>query len=154
MDGRAISTRLQKLRAPLVPGRVRSLKGQSFSYLPHRFLHDGFLSFLAGDELHLYVFLLLAGNRQGVSFYGVDAICTVLRIPLERYRQARNALIAKDLIAFACWCVCPQVPEGEGPWAEIAEYGAGTRRRLRAWSRSCGRTTDCPSSRPAHWLGA
>jgi hypothetical protein len=100
MDGRAISTRLQKLRAPLVPGRVRSLKGQSFSYLPHRFLHDGFLSFLAGDELHLYVFLLLAGNRQGVSFYGVDAICTVLRIPLERYRQARNALIAKDLIAF------------------------------------------------------
>ena len=97
---RGINRRLQKLRAPLVPSRVRGLRGQSFSHLSHRFLSDGFLSSLADDELYLYVFLLLAGNRQGVSFYGVDAICAVLRLPLERYLQARNALIAKDLIAF------------------------------------------------------
>jgi len=91
---------LETLRAPLVPDRVRTIDGQSFSFLPHRFLRDGFLSSLDGDELCLYVFLLLAGNRLGVSFYGVDAICAVLRIPLERYIHARNALVAKDLIAF------------------------------------------------------
>jgi len=91
--------RLQALRAPLVPDRVRAIDGQSFSFLPHRFLRDGFLSALDGDELRLYVFLLLAGNRLGVSFYGVDAICTVLRLPLERYLQARDTLLGKDLIA-------------------------------------------------------
>lgn len=92
--------RLEALRAPLLPDRVRTIDGQSFSFLPHRFLRDGFLSSLDGDELRLYIFLLLAGNRLGVSFYGVDAICAVLRIPLERYIQARNALVVKDLIAF------------------------------------------------------
>lgn len=98
--GRAMSRRLQQLRAPLIPDRVREIKGQSFAYLSHRFLRDGFLSSLAGDELYLYIFLLLASNRKGVSFYGLDAICAVLRIPLERYLQARNSLIAKDLVAF------------------------------------------------------
>ena len=93
-------TRIQKLRSPLLPDRVRSIRGQSFSYIPHRFLRDGFISTFNGDELRLFVFLLLAGNRQGVSFYGVDAICGVLRLPLEPYIQARNALIAKDLVAF------------------------------------------------------
>jgi hypothetical protein len=100
MSGHASQQRLAKLREPLVPGRVRTIGGQSFSFLHHRFLRDGFLTSLAGDELRLYVFLLLAGNRLGVSFYGVDAICAVLRIPLERYIQARNALAAKDLVAF------------------------------------------------------
>jgi len=100
MPGRPPSPpRLQALRAPLVPERVRAIDGQSFSFLPHRFLRDGFLSSLDGDELRLYVFLLLAGNRLGVSFYGVDAICAVLRIPLERYLQARDSLMARDLIA-------------------------------------------------------
>lgn len=97
---RPTNKRLDELRAPLVPDRVRSINGQSFSFLPHRFLRDGFLSCLDSDELHLYVFLLLAGNRLGVSFYGVDAICAVLCTPLERYIQARNALVAKDLIAY------------------------------------------------------
>jgi len=98
--GRQGDERLHRLRAPLVPRRVRDIRGQTFAFLPHRFLRDGFLSSLAADELHLYVFLLLAANRHGVSFYGVDAICAVLHLPLERYLHARNALIAKDLIAF------------------------------------------------------
>jgi hypothetical protein len=92
--------RLDELRKPLVPDRVRSIGGQSFSFLPHRFLRDGFLSSLDADELRLYVFLLLAGNRLGVSFYGVDAICTVLRLPLEHFLHARQALMNKDLVAF------------------------------------------------------
>jgi len=84
-------------REPIVPQRVRGINGQSFAFIPHRFLRDGFLSSLDLEQLALYLFLLLAADRYGMSFWGYDAICSILRMPLERYLQARNALIGKDL---------------------------------------------------------
>lgn len=87
-------------RAPIVAERVRSIRGQSFAFLPHRFLRDGFLCSLSGDELRLYVFLVLASDRQGISFYGFERICSVLTMCLDEFLEARNGLIAKDLIAF------------------------------------------------------
>jgi hypothetical protein len=88
------------LRVPLVPERVRRIAGQGFGFIPHRFLRDGFLSSLERDELALYLFLVLVANRDGVSFYGYDAICELLRMPAECYLEARNRLIDQDLIAF------------------------------------------------------
>lgn len=87
-------------RAPIVAERVRSIRGQSFAFIPHRFLRDGFLCSLSGDELRLYVFLVLAADRQGISFYGFERICSVLTMCLDEFLEARNGLIAKDLIAF------------------------------------------------------
>jgi hypothetical protein len=87
------------IRAPIVPERVRRIDG-SFAFIPHRFLRDGFFASLAPDELRLYVALLLAGDRNGVSFYHYDTLCSLLEIPVERYLFARNALIDKDLVAY------------------------------------------------------
>jgi hypothetical protein len=87
-------------RAPILAHRVRSVGGQSFAFLPHRFLREGFLASLAPDELRLYVLLVLAADRNGLSFYHYDSICSLLEITLETYIRARNALIDKDLIAF------------------------------------------------------
>jgi hypothetical protein len=87
-------------RTPIVPQRVRSIGGHSFAFLPHRFLREGFFASLAPDELRLYVLLVLAADRIGLSFYHYDSICSLLEIPLETYLRARNALIDKDLIAF------------------------------------------------------
>lgn len=87
-------------RAPILPQRLRSIGGQSFAFLPHRFLRDGFFASLAPDELRLYVVLVLAADRYGLSFYHYDSLCSLLEIPLDRYLRARNALIDKDLIAF------------------------------------------------------
>ena len=87
-------------RVAIIPKRVRTINGQSFAFIPHRFLQDGFLSSLSRDELALYLFLLLAADRAGISFYGYHAICSIVRMPLEVYLQARNGLIAKDLVAF------------------------------------------------------
>jgi hypothetical protein len=95
-----MGSKTNRLRVPLVPDRVRRIAGQGFGFLPHRFLRDGFLSSLDRDELALYLFLVLAANRDGVSFYGYDAICELLRMPAECYIEARNRLIDKDLIAF------------------------------------------------------
>ena len=83
----------------LNPDRVRSIK-HGFSFIPHRFLTDGFWSSLSQEELLLYLFLVLASDRHGLSYYSYDKICTFLQTGLDQYVDARNALIDKDLIEF------------------------------------------------------
>lgn len=79
--------------------RVRRING-GFSFIPHRFLTDGFVSALNQHELLLYLFLVLASDRQGLSYYAYDAICSLLEMTVEQYIEARSSLMGKDLIAF------------------------------------------------------
>ncbi|MBW1785717.1 MAG: hypothetical protein JRK53_03730 [Deltaproteobacteria bacterium] len=81
------------------PGRIRRIKG-GFSFIPHRFLTEGFLGSLNPKELLLYFFLTLASDRHGLSFYAYDAICSLLGLSMDAYMEARDGLIEKDLIAF------------------------------------------------------
>lgn len=92
-------TRKQIGRSSIVGDRVRHIEG-GFCFVPHRFLRDGFFAGLGQHELLLYFLLVLAGDRKGVSFYSVDAICALLLLEDHEYLAARNELIAKDLIAF------------------------------------------------------
>jgi len=82
----------------LNPGRIRRIKG-GFSFIPHRFLTDGFLDILNKKELLLYFFLILASDRYGLSYYAYDAICSLVGLSLDDYIEARDGLIRKDLIA-------------------------------------------------------
>lgn len=84
---------------PLVKQRVRKIKG-SFAWIPHAFLRGGFMESLSHHELLVYMFLLLAADRQGISYYSFDKICSLLSITPDDYILARNSLIEKDLIAF------------------------------------------------------
>jgi hypothetical protein len=86
-------------KTPLVARRKRQITG-TFSFIEHRFLREGFWQTLSHDELILYFFLILVGDRNGVSFYSYDRICSLLKIHLDDYILARNGLIDKDLIAF------------------------------------------------------
>jgi len=83
----------------LSPERVRRING-SFAFIEHRFLRDGFFDALDHHELLLYLFLVLAADRNGVSFYCYDRLCAHLRISVDDYIEVRNALIRKDLLAF------------------------------------------------------
>ena len=83
----------------LNPQRLRQING-GFSFIPHRFVLDGFLAALDQKELLLYLFLVIVSDRNGVSFYSYDRICTLLELNLEQYLASRNSLIEKDLIAF------------------------------------------------------
>ena len=83
----------------LVANRIRRIDG-GFSFIPHRFLTGGFLKTLSQPELLLYIFLVLAADRYGLSFYSYDRICSFLHMTLEQYTAARDGLIEKDLIAF------------------------------------------------------
>lgn len=90
-------------RPPIRPERVRRIDG-GFAFIPNRFLHEGFLASLDQGERSLYFFLVLAGDRAGVSFYAYDRICTALEISLDDYLLARAGLIDKDLVAFDGTC--------------------------------------------------
>jgi len=85
---------------PLIrPDRLRSTAG-GFAFVPNRFLHGGFFASLNHPERALYLFLVLAADRQGLSYYRHDRICSILEMTLDEYLFVRDSLIAKDLIAF------------------------------------------------------
>jgi hypothetical protein len=83
----------------LAPNRIRRIQG-GFSFIPHRFVTGGFLAALQQKELLLYLFLVAVCDRNGLSFYSYDSICSLLQMTVEQYIAARDALIEKDLIAF------------------------------------------------------
>ena len=83
----------------LDPNRLRRIDG-GFSFIPHRFIGEGFLATLTQKELLLYLFLIIISDRHGLSFYSYDAICSFLQLTLDQYLGAREGLIRKDLIAF------------------------------------------------------
>ena len=83
----------------LNPNRIRRIDG-GFSFIPHRFLTDGFLAALDQQEILLYFFLVLASDRNGLSFYSYDAICSLLGLSVDHYIEARDGLMEKDLVAF------------------------------------------------------
>lgn len=79
--------------------RIRKIQG-SFTFIEHRFLRDGFFASLDQPERSIYLFLALASDRQGLSYYGYDKICNLNGMLLDDYIRARDGLIDKDLIAF------------------------------------------------------
>ena len=78
--------------SPLEPDRIRKITG-SFAFIEHRFLHDGFWHSLDHHQLLLYLFLIIVSDRNGLSYYSYDKICTLLRISVDEYILARNALV-------------------------------------------------------------
>ena len=86
-------------KKPLCSHRLRKITG-SFAFIEHRFLRQGFFGTLSQHELLLYMFLVLVADRNGLSYYGYDKICTLLKVSVDEYILARNGLIEKDLIAF------------------------------------------------------
>ena len=87
-------------REPIRPERVRRIGPDGFAFVPNRFLRDGFFAALPPAERELYFLLVLAGDRNGLSFYHYDSLCSLLQMELETYLHARNALIERDLIAY------------------------------------------------------
>lgn len=83
----------------LNPERIRRIEG-GFGFIPHRLITEGFVAALDPHELLVYFFLILVADRNGLSYYAYDSICSFLSMSLDQYVQARNGLIDKDLIAF------------------------------------------------------
>lgn len=83
----------------LNPKRLRKITS-SFAYIEHRFVSEEFLKRMTHHELLLYFFLIHLADRNGVSYYSYEKICSMLRLDLDQYIDARNSLNENDLIAF------------------------------------------------------
>ncbi len=86
-----------KRKKVLDPAQVRKT-GKSFCFISHRFLADGFLQALTRHELALYFFLVLASDRNVLSFYINKTICSILAFKEDEYIFVRSCLIHKDLV--------------------------------------------------------
>ena len=86
-------------REPIRRDRIRRIE-PGFAFIPNRFLHDGFLESLTDDERILYLFLLVAGDRNGVSYYSLERMQSILRHSSHQILEARSALVRRDLLAF------------------------------------------------------
>ncbi len=79
--------------------RIRTVQ-DGFAFIPHRFLLDGFITHLEPGELLLYLFLILAADAHGLSYYGDSKICRLLKTDPITLAHDRRMLIDKDLIAY------------------------------------------------------
>ena len=86
------------------PQRVRRIAG-SFAWIDHRLLRDGFVAVMTHQEQSLYLFLALAADRHGVSFYRREKICDLLGLDDQAFAVARDRLIELGLLAFEAYSV-------------------------------------------------
>ena len=93
----------------LCPERLRR-PPKSFAWLDHRLRANHVLASLSGEEIGLYVFLVLAADAQGLSCWRLDRIERELPFEAAALRRAREGLLRADLLAYQPWSA--QCPDG------------------------------------------
>ena len=79
--------------------RVRKIEN-SFAWIDHRLLRNGYLQVMTHLDQALYLFLVLVADRHGVSFYRKEKVCDILGLDFRQFEVARDRLIDLKLIAF------------------------------------------------------
>jgi len=57
------------------------------------------------QDMALYLFLVLAADRNGVSFYRKEKICDVLSFDFRQFEIARERLINFKLVAYEAYTI-------------------------------------------------
>ena len=81
------------------PQRLRRIQ-HSFAWIDHRLLRSGFVQTMTHQDQSLYLFLALAADRNGVSFYRKEKACNILGLEFAQFEVARDRLIDMGLLAF------------------------------------------------------
>ena len=82
----------------LVPERLRRPPDTGWSWVDRRFVREH-MAYLSREAVLLYFFLSAVADKHGLSFYGDGTLATLLRITPPALIQARDELLARDLIA-------------------------------------------------------
>ena len=85
-------------KEPLAPPRHIPA---GFGWIDHRFLRDGHIRLRTRNGLALYLLLVLAADRQGVSFYGDRLIRHILGFGEAEFEEAREELVHVRLVAWS-----------------------------------------------------
>ena len=82
----------------LVPDRLRRPPATGWSWMDGRFVREH-MDHLSREAVLLYFFLSAVADGNGLSFYGDGTAAVLLRMSLPTLLQARDELLARDLIA-------------------------------------------------------
>jgi hypothetical protein len=82
----------------LIPARLRRPPATGWSWVDRRFVRE-YAERLSREAVMLYFFLTAVADRHGLSFYGDGTLAMLLRMSLPALVQARDELLARDLIA-------------------------------------------------------
>ena len=81
------------------PKNIRNFNG-SFAWIDHRLMRNGFINIMTHHDMGLYLFLVLAADKNGVSFYRKEKICEAVSLDYNQFEIAKDRLINMKLIAF------------------------------------------------------
>jgi hypothetical protein len=82
----------------LVPDRLRRPPATGWSWVDRRFVREH-MAYLSREATLLYFILCTVADKHGMSFYADGTLAVMLRVPLSAFIQARDELLARDLIA-------------------------------------------------------
>jgi hypothetical protein len=82
----------------LVPARLRRPPPTGWSWVDRRFVREH-AERLSREAMLLYFFLAAVADRNGLSFYRDGTLAVLLGMPVSAVLQARDELLAHDLIA-------------------------------------------------------
>ena len=82
----------------LVPARLRRPPATGWSWVDRRLVREH-MADLSREAVLLYFFLTAVADKHGLSFYGDGTLATLLRMSLPALIEARDELLARDLIA-------------------------------------------------------
>ena len=83
----------------LRPDRLRQVPAQ-FSWIDQRLVRENFLHRGEPAAWALYLVLVSVADAQGLSYYSEATLSRLLKLEPERLAQARQQLIAGDLLAY------------------------------------------------------
>ena len=83
---------------PLIPDRLRRPPLSGWWWVDRRFFWE-FAPRLSREAILLYCFLAAVGDKHGLSFFHDATIAGHVRMGAERVVQAREELVAHDLVA-------------------------------------------------------
>jgi hypothetical protein len=83
----------------LRPERLRQVPAQ-FSWIDQRLVRENFLQRAEPTAWALYLVLVTAADAQGLSYYSDASLSRLLQLEPLQLAQARQQLIAGDLVAY------------------------------------------------------
>jgi hypothetical protein len=86
-------------KRPISLAKLRTVPSQ-FSWVDQRLVRERYIDQLSPEACALYLFLVTVADAQGLSFYAEPSLCQRLSMSLAVLRQARQALIRCDLVAY------------------------------------------------------
>ena len=73
---------------------------KQFSWVDQRLVRERYIDQLSSQACALYLFLVTVADAEGLSYYADLSLCQRLSLTSTELHQARQALIARGLVAY------------------------------------------------------